>query len=59
MTPEDLRISIINGIDHLLNLPNWVVNADQKRVLQAQRKFWVADDAPLAKLLSLYQEDQP
>lgn len=54
MTPEELRIQIITGIDRVLSLPHWMVSDDQRKLLNAQRKFWVADDAPLAKLLTYY-----
>lgn len=53
MTREELRISIVNSIDQLLAL-GFLVRGEQRRILQAGRAFWLADDGTqLDKVLAL------
>ncbi len=53
MTPEQLRLEIVNALDKILGMPRWIVGAEQQRIAQAQRAFWMAPDAPLDKILAL------
>lgn len=60
-TVEELRAANIKGIDATLSAP-WVVQKfipqEAKRILRAQRVFWLQDDGvALAKLLNLLQQE--
>lgn len=60
-TVEELRTANVKGIDATLSAP-WVVQkfipAEAKRILRAQRVFWMQDDGTaLAKLLTLLEQE--
>lgn len=61
-TTAELRQKIVAGLDAILQAP-WLVarfiSDDQRKLCQAQRRFWLeADEAVLAKLLDLLKQEQ-
>lgn len=60
MTTRDLQATIIGGIDSLLEAPlvRRMLSAERKRLLRAQRQYWLlAPDTQLLHLLSLYEAE--
>ncbi len=59
-TVEELRTRIVKGIDGALSFPLFsrFLKADDLRMIQAERAFWMDDDgSQLARLLALYRKE--
>lgn len=61
MTTEELRRSIVDGIDATLEAP-WIVrrwlSPESLRILRATRRYWMSDDGTqLDKLLALVDQE--
>ena len=61
-TTSELRQKIVQGLDAILQAP-WLVarfiSDDQRKICQAQRRFWLeADEASMAKLLQMVHAEE-
>jgi hypothetical protein len=60
MTTEQLRTTIVGDIDSILNAPiiSRLLSADQRRLLQAQREYWLTGmGVELAVLLAILEKE--
>lgn len=56
MDKTELKEAVLEGIEKLLGLGRLFVNAEQKKVLRAQKEFWESADAPWDKLVECYEK---
>ncbi len=56
MTREEMRTKLIDGVDRLLGLSRFIVGAEQRRILNAQRAVYLSNDQIIDLIVTEYDK---